>query len=300
MQKKTLCLTPLLYCGQQWDADVSMYYLRARYYRSDTGRFWTMDTYEGDTEDPLSLHKYLYCQDGPVDGFDPGGHSQSTDFGNKVQDVITDEFIDSGKVGVRGGNRAIGTMVDELSVGPLRLRPDLYQRNDGDTTGAGNFFFEIKSTDPGEIAKGTSKVALYNGLLNHYGIWHPGSSLDYFFWKRTTGPIISTDRNGNLLPGGCIAVVLPPAGGLMLYLKIDPKKVPEPFIDFIVADVEAFSQMSTAAGVATEVAELNSIVTTVSTMSATATASTGVGMTMTVTIQADVGMGSVLAEEGAY
>ena len=35
-----------LYCGEQFDSDLNQYYLRARYYKPDTGRFWTMDTYE--------------------------------------------------------------------------------------------------------------------------------------------------------------------------------------------------------------------------------------------------------------
>jgi hypothetical protein len=52
-----------------------MYYLRARYYRPDTGRFWTMDTYEGSSEDPLSLHKYLYCKGNSINGWDPSGHA---------------------------------------------------------------------------------------------------------------------------------------------------------------------------------------------------------------------------------
>lgn len=50
-----------------------MYYLRARYYKPETGRFWTMDTYEGNKEEPLSLHKYLYCQVNPVNLTDPSG-----------------------------------------------------------------------------------------------------------------------------------------------------------------------------------------------------------------------------------
>jgi len=64
-----------LYCGQQFDSDLGFYYLRARYYKPDSGRFWTMDTYEGNSEDPLSLHKYLYCQNDPVMGTDPSGHA---------------------------------------------------------------------------------------------------------------------------------------------------------------------------------------------------------------------------------
>jgi hypothetical protein len=32
-----------------------------------------MDTGEGDDDDPLSLHKYLYTETDPVDGLDPSG-----------------------------------------------------------------------------------------------------------------------------------------------------------------------------------------------------------------------------------
>jgi RHS repeat-associated protein len=63
-----------LYSGEQWDWDIGLYFLRARYMNPNTGRFWTMDTFEGNNEDPLSLHKYLYCQGNSVNGIDPGGH----------------------------------------------------------------------------------------------------------------------------------------------------------------------------------------------------------------------------------
>jgi RHS repeat-associated protein len=62
------------YTGEQWDPDLGMYYLRARYYKPDIGRFWTMDSYEGSSQDPLSLHKYLYCQGNSVNGVDPSGY----------------------------------------------------------------------------------------------------------------------------------------------------------------------------------------------------------------------------------
>jgi hypothetical protein len=43
-----------------------------------TGRFWTMDSYDGNNEDPLSLHKYLYCQGNPISRIDPGGSADFT------------------------------------------------------------------------------------------------------------------------------------------------------------------------------------------------------------------------------
>jgi RHS repeat-associated protein len=63
-----------LYSGQQYDPDIGLYYNRARYLSTDTGRFWSRDSVDGNNEDPLSLHKYLYCQGNPVNGVDPSGH----------------------------------------------------------------------------------------------------------------------------------------------------------------------------------------------------------------------------------
>ena len=53
---------------------MGIYGLRARYLNPNTGRFWTMDSYEGSPSDPLSLHKYLYAHADPVMMVDPSGH----------------------------------------------------------------------------------------------------------------------------------------------------------------------------------------------------------------------------------
>jgi RHS repeat-associated protein len=63
-----------LFAGEQYDSDLHLYYNRARYLNVSTGRFWSMDTYEGDDQDPPSLHKYLYAEGDPVDGMDPSGN----------------------------------------------------------------------------------------------------------------------------------------------------------------------------------------------------------------------------------
>lgn len=65
-----------LYTGQQFDPDLGLYYLRARYYNTDTGRFWTSDIFGGHQEDPLSLHKYVYCEADPIENTDPTGHDE--------------------------------------------------------------------------------------------------------------------------------------------------------------------------------------------------------------------------------
>ena len=62
-----------LYTGEQMDPDLGMYYLRARYYQPQAGRFWNMDSFEGRIFNPLPLHKYLYCNGNPINERDPSG-----------------------------------------------------------------------------------------------------------------------------------------------------------------------------------------------------------------------------------
>jgi RHS repeat-associated protein len=63
-----------LYAGERFDSETGMYYLRARYMQPQTGRFWSMDSYEGRPSDPLSLHKYLYAEANPENRIDPSGN----------------------------------------------------------------------------------------------------------------------------------------------------------------------------------------------------------------------------------
>jgi len=69
-----------LFAGEEYDAALGLYYNRARYLNTTTGRFWSMDMYEGSDQDPLSLHKYLYVGANPVAGTDPSGN----------QDLVTE------------------------------------------------------------------------------------------------------------------------------------------------------------------------------------------------------------------
>ena len=62
-----------LFAGEQYDSNLHLYYNRARYLNTTTGRFWSMDTYDGDPQSPLSLHKYLYVGSDPVNQTDSSG-----------------------------------------------------------------------------------------------------------------------------------------------------------------------------------------------------------------------------------
>ena len=62
------------YAGEFMDSETGLYYLRARYYDTYTGRFTTEDSYWGEDENPLSLNLYAYCYNNPISYTDPTGH----------------------------------------------------------------------------------------------------------------------------------------------------------------------------------------------------------------------------------
>jgi RHS repeat-associated protein len=62
-----------LFTGEQFDKSLRFYYLRARYYNPEIGRFITTDPVEGNIYEPISLHKYLYAGLDPVNKIDPSG-----------------------------------------------------------------------------------------------------------------------------------------------------------------------------------------------------------------------------------
>ncbi len=63
-----------LYTGEQYDGNLDQYYLRARYYDQNIGRFTQQDTWMGNSQDPITLHKYLYANVDPVGNVDPSGN----------------------------------------------------------------------------------------------------------------------------------------------------------------------------------------------------------------------------------
>jgi RHS repeat-associated protein len=69
-----------LYRGEQFDPDLGLYYLRARYYNPLTGRFMSRDVNEGNIRIPATLHKYLYTGGDPVNRIDPLGRDAEGDY----------------------------------------------------------------------------------------------------------------------------------------------------------------------------------------------------------------------------
>ena len=67
---------PFRYCGEYYDKETEEIYLRARYYQPNVGRFLTRDSYTGESDEPLSLHLYTYCENDGINSVDPSGHKK--------------------------------------------------------------------------------------------------------------------------------------------------------------------------------------------------------------------------------
>jgi RHS repeat-associated protein len=76
-----------LYRGEQYDSDLGLYYLRARYYNQNTGRFMSRDPEEGKIKIPATLHKYLYAGGNPVNRLDPTGRADMFETGAIMDEI---------------------------------------------------------------------------------------------------------------------------------------------------------------------------------------------------------------------
>ena len=94
-----------LYRGEQFDSDLGLYYLRARYYNPQTGRFLSRDPedqqpfdLDGYPINPISLHKYLYAGGDPVNAKDPTGRDLYEDlFARRTGLLNTNSIIRLGE-----------------------------------------------------------------------------------------------------------------------------------------------------------------------------------------------------------
>ncbi|MBX3036349.1 MAG: RHS repeat-associated core domain-containing protein [Anaerolineales bacterium] len=64
--------TPYGFTSEITDATGDIY-LRARYYNPNDGRFLSKDTYEGDSQNPITFNKWQYTYSNPINLTDPSG-----------------------------------------------------------------------------------------------------------------------------------------------------------------------------------------------------------------------------------
>jgi RHS repeat-associated protein len=121
-----------LFAGEQFDSDLNLYYLRARYAEPNRGRFWTPDSFEGFASDPASLHRYTFNQNDPVNRLDPSGHVSLAEtfavstLAPLVRGMVLALFngVNNYSYGLAGGDalkfttREEAYFIDSLAVGP--------------------------------------------------------------------------------------------------------------------------------------------------------------------------------------
>ncbi len=86
--------SPYTYRGYYFDAETGLYYLNARYYDPEVGRFTQEDTYQ---EDNLEYNFYGYCSANPVLYQDPTGHYKGQDTRSKFNPNNTSGGINNPK-----------------------------------------------------------------------------------------------------------------------------------------------------------------------------------------------------------
>ena len=117
-----------MFAGEQYDPALGLYYNRARYLNASTGRFWSMDSYEGNSNDPVSLHKYLYSHDNPANRSDPSGNADIAELAIVVT-VGLDGCLEAlGAVGHRERGVEAGAAEALMEAGLPRARMSVKER----------------------------------------------------------------------------------------------------------------------------------------------------------------------------
>jgi hypothetical protein len=163
-----------------------------------------VDPWEGDPQSPMSLHRYIYCENQPINRIDPTGRTLDDLFyGNRVHNFIGYDFL-SKRTGVGVYDQSLSNILEtDIPLGGL-LRPDLVDMEI-------NEVYEIKPLL--SAAGGYAQLWIYLGLMHLYDPekreWHPGNT--YLPPK-----IVPIDLFA-------VAKVFPPEGGVILYQVIDMK-----------------------------------------------------------------------------
>jgi RHS repeat-associated protein len=152
-----------LFAGEQFDPSLGDYYLRQRYYDTDTGRFTRRDTYEGRLGNPLTLHKYIYAHANPVNLIDPTGFASEdpvalSEFGKIAELAIVEQYSNDPEFA--GDNIYTGQITSQgcgVGKNPL-LCPDILNYDKKD-------YMEIKPFTPKGRKSASESMGRYKNSL---------------------------------------------------------------------------------------------------------------------------------------
>ena len=116
---------PFRYRGYYYDTETGFYYLNARYYNPELGRFISSDNVL-DTETAFGCNLFAYCSNDPVNYFDPTGHLKE----GLTAEQIT-RIFESAEYGV-----LITQLADEIYAEMYPLQYDPFSHIVADTSSA--------------------------------------------------------------------------------------------------------------------------------------------------------------------
>jgi RHS repeat-associated protein len=101
---------PFRFTGQALDVTTGLYYLRARYYDAQVGRFISKDPFGGFVARPLSQNKFIYAIDRPTLASDPTGLCSCAASGSS----ILNQFV-SNSTSLTNANSTVSLAATELT-----------------------------------------------------------------------------------------------------------------------------------------------------------------------------------------
>ena len=170
------------YTGAQYDETTGLYYLNARYYNPEDGRFLTEDTYRGEINDPDTYNLYAYCANNPINYVDPSVHVKEVSIGKNTDElrICTDGVIKNKyerkqchkkigpyndrnhQCGTRCFNGTIASDDIPYIVVPKDLKSYIYSVGVIVNMKNGNYLCAVVA-ELGPISKGLGEVSIYAG-----------------------------------------------------------------------------------------------------------------------------------------
>ncbi len=118
-QQKETVANEFKYAGETYDAETGLYYLKARYYDPNMGRFINEDTVEGQIDNPLTLNIYAYTSNNPIRYIDPTGHYYNANgsgggtYLNLANSADTIAVIQARGETAQGRSQLLGELIDK-------------------------------------------------------------------------------------------------------------------------------------------------------------------------------------------